>query len=108
MTEDRGLLGGEILHRLQAQAYAGGKSSVYVLIRRLRPVTPGPVVRFAGLAGELSLNDIGQVEGPDAAEMTERIRFFTSRLNGPLALGRPAASQEAWRELRAQVLARAR
>jgi 5-methylcytosine-specific restriction endonuclease McrA len=27
---------------------------------------------------------------------------------GPLALGRPAASREAWREIRAQVLARAR
>jgi 5-methylcytosine-specific restriction endonuclease McrA len=30
------------------------------------------------------------------------------RAGGPLALGRPAASLEAWREIRAQVLARAR
>jgi 5-methylcytosine-specific restriction endonuclease McrA len=30
------------------------------------------------------------------------------RAGGPLALGRPAASLEEWRELRAQVLARAR
>jgi 5-methylcytosine-specific restriction endonuclease McrA len=29
------------------------------------------------------------------------------RAGGPLALGRPAASREAWREIRAQVLARA-
>ena len=30
------------------------------------------------------------------------------RTGGPLALGRPSASLEAWREIRAQVLARAR
>jgi len=30
------------------------------------------------------------------------------RAGGPLALGRPSASLEAWREIRAQVLARAR
>jgi 5-methylcytosine-specific restriction endonuclease McrA len=30
------------------------------------------------------------------------------RAGGPLALGRPSASREAWREIRAQILARAR
>lgn len=36
LETDRDLLGGEILHRLQAQGYGGGESAVHELIRRLR------------------------------------------------------------------------
>jgi 5-methylcytosine-specific restriction endonuclease McrA len=45
--------------------------------------------------------------------LTSRVRVGQTarrriRAGGPVALGRPAASREAWREIRAQVLARAR
>ena len=48
-----------------------------------------------------------------SGRLTSRVRLGQAsrrriRRGGPLALGRPAASLEAWREIRPQVLARAR
>jgi hypothetical protein len=52
LAEDRALPSGEIVRRLrEEQGYAGGKSAVYELVRRLRPVVLAPLVRFEGVAG---------------------------------------------------------
>lgn len=81
LTEDRGLPSGEIVRRLREEhGYAGGKSAVYELVRRLRPVPVAPVVRFEGVAGEFSQHDFGQVHLHYASGRHERIRFFASRL----------------------------
>ena len=47
----------------------------------------------------------GRLKNRTGVGMASRRRI---RAGGPLALGRPAASLEQWREIRAQVLARAR
>ena len=81
LAEDRGLPSGEIVRRLrEEQGYAGGKSAVYELVRRLRPVAIAPMVRFEGVAGEFSQHDFGQIEVRYTAGARERIRFFASRL----------------------------
>ena len=47
LDEDRTLPSGEIVRRLRAEhGYRGGKSAVYELVRRLRPVPVAPLVRF--------------------------------------------------------------
>ena len=48
-----------------------------------------------------------------SSRLTSRVRVGQASLRrvrsgGPLALGRPSASLEAWREIRAQIMARAR
>jgi transposase len=81
LDEDRGLPSGEIVHRLhQGHGYRGGKSAVYELIRRLRPVPVAPLVRFEGVAGEFSQHDFGVVSVRFTTGAVERVRFFASRL----------------------------
>jgi transposase len=81
LAEDRTLPGGEIVRRLrEEQGYAGGKSAVYELVRRLRPVPVAPLVRFEGVAGEFSQHDFGQIDVRYTAGGQERVRFFASRL----------------------------
>ena len=53
---------------------------MYELIRRLRPATVGPVVRFEGVPGEFSQHDFGQVDVRYVSGRVERIHFFASRL----------------------------
>jgi transposase len=80
LAEDRALLGVELLRRAQEAGYGGGKTALYELIRRLRPVPAGPVVRFEGVPGEFSQHDFGQVMVRYTTGAVERIRFFASRL----------------------------
>ncbi len=81
LAEDRALPSGEIVRRLrEEQGYAGGKSAVYELVRRLRPVVVAPLVRFEGVAGEFSQHDFGQIDVRYTGGGRERIRFFASRL----------------------------
>jgi len=81
LDEDRGLPSGEIVRRLhQEHGYRGGKSAVYELIRRLRPVPVAPLVRFEGVAGEFSQHDFGVVSVRFTTGAVERVRFFASRL----------------------------
>jgi transposase len=72
----------EVLHRVRLLGYAGQKSALYALVRRLRPKAHGeaPMVRFEGLAGELSQHDFGQVRVGYADGSQERVHFFVSRL----------------------------
>ena len=60
--------------------YAGGKSALYELIRRLRPTPTMPVVRFEGVPGEFSQHDFGQADVRYVDGRTERVHFFASRL----------------------------
>ncbi|HSF03132.1 MAG TPA: hypothetical protein VLA62_08985, partial [Solirubrobacterales bacterium] len=62
LRQDAGLPGIELVRRAREAGYPGGKSALYELIRRLRPVTAGPVVRFEGVPGEFSQHDFGHVD----------------------------------------------
>jgi transposase len=79
--EDGPLQGQEVLARLRAKGYTGGKTAVYELVRRLRPTNPPvPIVRFEGLPGEFSQHDFGQRRVRFADGHIEVVRFFASRL----------------------------
>jgi len=81
LQEDRALPGVEILRRLRdEQAYRGGKSAVYELVRRLRSSAVAPLVRFEGVPGEFSQHDFGQVDVRYRSGASERVHFFASRL----------------------------
>jgi len=70
----------ELLRRARAKGYAGGKSALYRLIKKLRPERPRPVVRFEGLAGEFSQHDFGHVDVHFIDGTKRRKHFFASRL----------------------------
>lgn len=81
LEEDRTLPSGELIRRLHEEhGYRGGKSALYELIRRLRPVSVAPLVRFEGVAGEFSQHDFGVVSVRFTSGAVERVRFFASRL----------------------------
>ena len=81
LEEDRAVPSGEIVRRLQEErGYRGGKSALYELIRRLRPVPVAPLVRFEGVPGEFSQHDFGVVGVRFTTGAVERVRFFASRL----------------------------
>jgi transposase len=81
LEEDRNLPSGEIVRRLrEEQQYAGGKSAVYELVRRLRPTPLAPMVRFEGAPAEFSQHDFGHVDVRYASGPVERVHFFASRL----------------------------
>lgn len=71
----------EVLHRVRAKGYVGGKSALYGLVARVRtPPAASPMVRFEGLAGEFSQNDFGHVDVEYLDGGKERIHFFVARL----------------------------
>ena len=76
LREDARLPGLELVRRAREAGYPGGKSALYELIRRLRPATAGPVVRFEGVPGEFSQHDFGQVDVRYVSGRVERIHFF--------------------------------
>lgn len=79
--EDGAMQGTEVLARLRAKGYKGGKSAVYEMVRRLRPSEPPvPIVRFEGLPGEFSQHDFGQRRVTYANGIQAVVRFFVSRL----------------------------
>src|SRR2546425_6572286 len=81
LQDDRTLPSGEIIRRLREDhGYRGGKSALYELIRRLRPVPIAPLVRFEGVPGEFSQHDFGLVSVRYVSGVVERVRFFASRL----------------------------
>ena len=81
LREDRDLPGVEILRRLREEhGYRGGKSAVYELVRRVRPTTVAPLVRFEGVPGEFSQHDFGHVDVRYTDGRIERVHFFASRL----------------------------
>lgn len=80
-AEDGALKSQEVLARLRAQGYTGGRTAVYDLVRRLRPPqAPVPIVRFEGLPGEFSQHDFGQRRVTFADGSSQVIHFFASRL----------------------------
>jgi transposase len=75
------LSGIAVLERLRGEGYRGGKSAVYELVRRLRPLKAAEgIVRFEAVPGEFSQHDFGQhvVHYEDGTH--ERLHFFASRL----------------------------
>jgi len=81
LREDARLPTVEVLSRVRAAGYSGGKSALYDLVRRLRPaVNTAPEVRFEGVAGEFSQHDFGSVRVSYADGSSEKVHFFASRL----------------------------
>src|SRR6266568_2887990 len=81
LHDERTVPSGEIIRRLREDhGYRGGKSALYELIRRLRPVPVAPLVRFEGVPGEFSQHDFGMVSVRYVTGVVERVRFFASRL----------------------------
>jgi transposase len=70
----------EILRRVREAGYGGGKTALYALVASLRPRSAKPLVRFAGLAGEFSQHDFGQVKVKFLDGACRQIHFFASRL----------------------------
>ncbi|HSD90996.1 MAG TPA: IS21 family transposase [Kofleriaceae bacterium] len=70
----------ELLRRARNKGYTGGKSALYKLVKELRPERPRPIVRFAGLPGEFSQHDFGEVDVKYLDGRIERVHFFASRL----------------------------
>jgi transposase len=70
----------EVVRRLRAKGYKGGKSAAYTLISSLRDDDVDVVTRFEGLPGEFCQHDFGQVMVRFANGSTSRVRFFASRL----------------------------
>jgi transposase len=71
----------ELLHRLRQRGYAGGKTAVYDLARKLRGPAPSRVmVRFEGLPGEFAQFDFGTVEVRYLSGDRERLHFAAYRL----------------------------
>lgn len=81
LREERTLPGLEILRRLREEhGYRGGKSAVYELVRRVRPPSLAPLVRFEGVPGEFSQHDFGHVDVRYIDGRVQRVHFFASRL----------------------------
>lgn len=71
----------EIVRRLRAQGYEGGKSAAYTIISSLRGDDDVDfVTRFEGVAGEFCQHDFGQVDVRFVDDNIKRVRFFASRL----------------------------
>ena len=80
LTEQPDLLSVELLRRAKLAGYDGAKTALYDLVRSVRVVTPRPVMRFDGLAGEFTQHDFGQVMVRYLDGTTQRLHFFASRL----------------------------
>jgi transposase len=81
LAEDPRLPGNHVLERLREEGYAGAKTAVYDLVRRIRPAaTQHGVSRFEGLPGEFSQHDFGEVRVRYRSGQRERIQFFASVL----------------------------
>ena len=74
------LLSVEVLRRVKAAGYPGGKTALYELIGSVRPVPTQIEMRFEGLPGEFSQHDFGQVDVRYDDGHVERVHFFASRL----------------------------
>lgn len=81
LAEDPKLPSNHVLERLRDEGYAGSKTAVYDLVRRIRPAAPqASVSRFEGLPGEFSQHDFGEVTVRYRSGERERIQFFASVL----------------------------
>jgi transposase len=80
LNEKADLPSREILRRVRAVGYRGGKTALYGLVASLRPKLVKPLVRFEGLPGEFSQHDFGQYAVEFVDGSARRVHFFASRL----------------------------
>jgi transposase len=80
LNEKADLPSREILRRVRAAGYRGGKTALYGLVASLRPKLVKPLVRFEGLPGEFSQHDFGQYAVEFVDGFARRVHFFASRL----------------------------
>jgi transposase len=80
LNEKADLPSREILRRVRAAGYRGGKTALYGLVASLRPKSVKPLVRFEGLPGEFSQHDFGQYNVKFVDGTFRRVHFFASRL----------------------------
>ena len=81
-SEGNPLQSKEVVRRLRAKGYDGGKTAAYALIKALRDDhdDDGFITRFEGMPGEFCQHDFGQVDVRFADGTLKRVRFFASRL----------------------------
>ena len=87
----------EVLRRLRSHhGFHGGKSAVYELVKRTRPVKSGPlpVIRFEGVAGEFAQHDFGELVVRFRDGTTERLHFYAGRLKYSRAMHVSLAPKE--------------
>jgi transposase len=80
IKDEPGILTVELVRRVRAAGYSGGKTAVYEIAAGLRPSHPRPLTRFEGLAGEFTQHDFGQVQVRYHDAGHEVVHFFASRL----------------------------
>jgi transposase len=80
LNEKADLPSREILRRVRAAGFGGGKTALYGLVASLRPKLVKPLVRFEGLPGEFSQHDFGQYAVEFVDGSARRVHFFASRL----------------------------
>jgi transposase len=80
LNEKADLPSREILRRVRAAGYGGGKTALYGLVSSLRPKPVRPLVRFEGLPGEFSQHDFGQFNVKFVDGTVRCVHFFASRL----------------------------
>lgn len=71
----------EVFRRAKGWGYAGGRSQLSALVKKLRPKpTCEPVVRFEGLPGEYTQYDFGECQVCFKKTGWSRVQFFAARL----------------------------
>lgn len=71
----------EVLRRAKGWGYAGGRSQLSALVKKLRPKpTKESVVRFDGLPGEYTQSDFGECQIHFKKTGPIRVQFFAARL----------------------------
>ena len=81
LVEEPSIPATEVYRRAVGWGYAGKRSAMSELVRRLRPEKkPDLVVRFEGLPGEYGQFDFGEATLTYADGRHERLHFFASRL----------------------------
>jgi transposase len=70
----------ELLHRMRARGYTGGRTAAYTLVASLRQKERRLAMRFEGLPGEFTQHDFGEVVVKYADGRRQRVHFFATRL----------------------------
>lgn len=81
LEDEPSIMATEVLRRARGWGYAGGRSAMAKLVKRLRPSPVAePVICFDGLPGEYAQFDFGEVLVTYEDGTADRIVFFAGRL----------------------------
>ncbi len=81
LAEEPGLPTTEVLRRVRLRGYAGRRTAVFDLVKKLRPPkVKEPIVRFEGMPGEFAQFDFGEAWVKFAQGGRRKVPFFVGRL----------------------------